>query len=151
MTDEWPPLQPVLTGVRGLCPRCGKGHLFNGFLTLKPKCEVCDFDYSFADPADGPAFFVICFACVPSVLLGVWQQVAFETPYWVHLLTTLPFMLITCIPPLRPLKGWLIASQYFYKAEEGKIDRDYVRSRHASSGDGEEITPPPVPTSGDDS
>jgi uncharacterized protein (DUF983 family) len=30
-------------------------------------------------------------------------------------------MLATCIPPLRPLKGWLVASQYFYKAEEGKL------------------------------
>lgn len=129
MTTDYPPLPPVRTGVRGLCPRCGQGHLFEGFLTLKPECEVCGLDYSFADPADGPAFFVICFGCVPSVLLGVWLQVAFEAPYWVHLLTTMPFMLLTCILPLRPLKGWLVASQYFYKAEEGRIDHDYVRPK----------------------
>ncbi|MDE1992783.1 MAG: DUF983 domain-containing protein, partial [Rhizobiaceae bacterium] len=46
-----------------------------------------------------------------------------QVPYWVHAFTTLPFMLLTCIPPLRPLKGWLVASQYFYKAEEGKLAR----------------------------
>ena len=45
---------------------------------------------------------------------------AFQAPYWVHLITTLPFLLLTCIPPLRPLKGWLVASQYYYKAEEGQ-------------------------------
>ncbi len=28
-------------------------------------------------------------------------------------------MALTCIPPLRPLKGWLVSSQYFYKAAEG--------------------------------
>ncbi|PZM14770.1 DUF983 domain-containing protein [Rhizobium tubonense] len=119
--DTWPPLPPVQTGIRGRCPRCGQGHLFSGFLTLRPSCEVCGLDYSFADPADGPAFFVICFACIPSVALALWIEVAFNAPYWVHIFTTLPFMLLTCIPPLRPLKGWLVASQYFYKAEEGKL------------------------------
>ncbi len=118
--DAWPPLPRSQTGLRGRCPRCGQGHLFEGFLTLRPSCEVCGLDYSFADPADGPAFFVICFACIPSVALAVWLEVAFQAPYWVHAFTTLPFMLLTCIPPLRPLKGWLVASQYFYKAEEGQ-------------------------------
>ncbi|QKC87985.1 DUF983 domain-containing protein [Mesorhizobium sp. NZP2234] len=118
---EWPPLSPIETGIRGRCPRCGEGHLFEGFLKLRKGCEVCGLDYSFADPADGPAFFVICFACVPSVVLALWIEVRFEAPYWVHLFTTLPFMLLTCIPPLRPLKGWLVASQYFYKAEEGRM------------------------------
>jgi uncharacterized protein (DUF983 family) len=28
---------------------------------------------------------------------------------------------------LRPLKGWLVCSQFFHKAEEGKIDYDYRR------------------------
>ena len=121
MDTEYPPLPPMQTGIRGRCPRCGQGHMFKGFLTLKKECEVCGLDYSFADPADGPAFFVICFACVPSVLLGVWLEVAFSAPLWVQLLVTGPFMFATCIPPLRPLKGWLVASQYFYKAEEGKL------------------------------
>ncbi|CAH0342701.1 DUF983 domain-containing protein [Rhizobium sp. CECT 9324] len=123
MNEQWPSLTPFQTGLRGRCPRCGRGHLFNGFLTLKPKCEACGLDYSFADPADGPAFFVMCFACVPSFLLGVWIEVAFQPAWWVHFLTTLPFMALTCIPPLRPIKGLLVASQYFYKAEEGRLVR----------------------------
>jgi uncharacterized protein (DUF983 family) len=136
--DQWPPLPPVQTGIRGRCPRCGQGHLFSGFLTLRPSCEVCGLDYSFADPADGPAFFVICFACIPSVALALWIEVAFNAPYWVHIFTTLPFMLSTCIPPLRPLKGWLVASQYFYKAEEGKLAGASVRGRERT------IPAPPV-------
>lgn len=119
---DYPPLSPLKTGLRCRCPRCGRGRLFKGFLTLAPRCEVCGLDFSFADPADGPAFFVICFCCVPAVLFGVWIEVAFQAPYWVHLFTTLPVLLLTCIPPLRPLKGWLVASQYFYKAEEGRLD-----------------------------
>ncbi|EHM01786.1 hypothetical protein HMPREF9946_01853 [Acetobacteraceae bacterium AT-5844] len=120
-THDWPALPPLHTGIRGRCPRCGEGHLFQGFLKLRPGCEVCGLDYSFADPADGPAFFVICFACVPSVVLALWIEAQFGPPYWVHLLTTLPFMLLTCVPPLRPLKGWLVASQFFFNAEEARF------------------------------
>ena len=119
--QEWPPLSPVSTGIRGKCPRCGQGRLFKGFLSLRPSCEVCGLDYSFADPADGPAFFVTCFGCIPAVFLGVWIEVVYEAPYWVHLVTTLPVLLLTCIPPLRPLKGWLVCSQYYYKAEQGRL------------------------------
>lgn len=120
---HYPPLEPWRVGIRGRCPRCGEGRLFDGFLKLAPKCEVCGLDYSFADPADGPAFFVICFACVPSVELAVWLEVAFGASLLTQFLVTGPFMLLTCIPPLRPLKGWLVASQFFYKAEEGKLVR----------------------------
>lgn len=114
-------LIPWRVGMRGRCPRCGLGRLFNGFLTLAPECDVCGLDYSFADPADGPAFFVICFACVPSVYFAVWAEVTYQPSLWFHAFVSLPIVLLTCIPPLRPLKGWLVASQYYHKAEEGRL------------------------------
>ncbi len=119
--EEWPKLPPARTGILGRCPRCGVGHLFGGFLKLRASCEHCGLSYGFADPADGPAFFVICFGCIPSVIFTLWLQVHFDPPYWVHLVTSLPFVLLTCIVPLRPLKGWLVCSQFFYKAEEGRL------------------------------
>ena len=102
-------------------------------MTLAPHCEVCGLDYSFADPADGPAFFVLCFGCVPAAVLAVWIEMRYQAPYWVHLFTTLPFLLVTCILPLRPLKGWLVASQYHYKAEEGRLDTEYYASRRKTA------------------
>jgi len=120
----WPRLEPVRTGIRGRCPRCGQGHLFDGFLKLCERCEVCDLAYSFADPADGPAFFVICFACIPAVAFALVLQVKLDPPLWVHLFTSLPVLLLTCLAPLRPLKGWLVCSQYYFKAREGRIVRD---------------------------
>jgi uncharacterized protein (DUF983 family) len=50
---------PIMRGLRCRCPRCGKGKLFDGFLTMAPRCEHCGLDYSFVDTADGPAFFVM--------------------------------------------------------------------------------------------
>jgi uncharacterized protein (DUF983 family) len=125
MTDmtSYPRLEPYDVGVRGRCPRCGEGHMFEGFLKLRPSCEVCGLDYSYADPADGPAFFAITFACLPSACFAVWLELAYQAPYWVHVFTTFPIMLATLIPPLRPLKGWLVASQYYHKAQEGRLVR----------------------------
>ncbi|MDX3885068.1 MULTISPECIES: DUF983 domain-containing protein [Sphingomonadales] len=117
----WPKLEPIRTGLRGRCPRCGQGHLFQGFLKLRDGCEVCGLSYDFADPADGPAFFVICFGCVPAVTFALLLEIWLSPAWWVHLVTSLPFLIVTCVLPLRPLKGWLVCSQFFFKAGEGRI------------------------------
>ncbi|MBM0206426.1 DUF983 domain-containing protein [Micromonospora sp. STR1s_5] len=114
--------QPIIsTGLRCRCPKCGQGKLFDGFLTLKPRCEVCGLDYSFADPADGPAFFVMMTMAIPATAFGLWIELAYEPAFWVHLVTTIPFLLLSCIPPIRPLKGLLVASQFVHKAEETRF------------------------------
>lgn len=116
---------PAVTGIKGLCPRCQQGRLFSGFLKLAPRCNACGLDYSFADPADGPAFFSMSIVAFPALGFGLWLQLSYQTPYWVHLVTTLPLTAAAGILLLRPLKGWLVCSQYFHKAEEGSIDRDW--------------------------
>jgi uncharacterized protein (DUF983 family) len=118
---RWPSLPPVSTGLRGLCPRCGRGHIFDGFLTIRDHCEVCGLDYAFADPADGPAVFVQLFACVPGVIFILILAIAWDPPLWVYLVIGLPVVVISTVGPLRPIKGWLIASQFYFKAEEGKL------------------------------
>lgn len=112
-------LQWILkTGWSGLCPRCGKGHMFRSWLKLRDECDECGLNYRFAAPDDGPAFFSLCIVAFPLVFLIVWVQVAFDPPWWVHLLTSGPLMLIGCILPLQPIKGWLVASQYVNRAQE---------------------------------
>ena len=51
--------QAIVAGLRCACPRCGRGKLFQGFLSLRPRCEVCGLDYGFADSGDGPAVFIV--------------------------------------------------------------------------------------------
>ena len=63
------------------CPRCGKGKLFRGFLTLRPRCEVCGLDYCFADAGDGPAVFIILFAGFIVVGAALITEVIYQPPY----------------------------------------------------------------------
>ncbi len=119
---------PMRTGIRGRCPRCQEGHLFSGYLKLAASCEVCGLDYSFADPADGPAFFAMSIVGVPALVVAVWLDLAFDAPYWVQLVTTFPLTILACMALLRPFKGWLVCSQYFHRAGEGQLVRDEDRT-----------------------
>jgi uncharacterized protein (DUF983 family) len=74
-----------------------------------PHCDACSLDYSFADPADGPAFFVMMTGAVPATAFGIWLELTYSPPLWVHAVTTLPIVLIACTLPLRFFKGWLVA------------------------------------------
>ena len=119
MTDE--PL-PIARGLRGRCPRCGKGKLFQGFLTLRPACDQCGLDFNFADAGDGPAVFVILVGGAIVVFAALITEVVYQPPYWLHALLWLPLILLVTLGPLRPIKGLLIAVQYHHKAAEGRLE-----------------------------
>ncbi|AWM87886.1 DUF983 domain-containing protein [Microvirga sp. 17 mud 1-3] len=114
---------PALTGLAGHCPRCGKGHLFTGYLTLRPSCEVCGLDYSFADTGDGPAFFVMSIVGIVVVALALWVEFAFEPPIWLHIVMWFSLSVILSIALVRPLKGLMVALQYHHKAGEGRFGK----------------------------
>jgi uncharacterized protein (DUF983 family) len=109
-------------GLRCRCPRCGEGRLFDGFITPKPRCEACGLDYGFADPADGPAFFIMMTMAFPVTAFGIWLELTYDPPVWIHAISTLPLLLLACVPIIRPLKGFFIASQYIHRAEEGRFE-----------------------------
>lgn len=115
------PPSPMVAGLKGRCPRCGKGRLFQGFLTVRPRCEYCNLDFSFVDSADGPAVFVSFFSGAVVAASALAVELLYAPPYWVHALLWVPLVLITTLLPLRPAKGLLIALQYHHKAEEGRF------------------------------
>jgi uncharacterized protein (DUF983 family) len=108
----------IACGWKGKCPRCGEGHMFQSWLKVADVCDVCRLDFRFAAPDDGPAFFSLCIVAFPLAFFIVWLQVAFDPPWWVHLFTSLPVMVLGTLLPLRPIKGWLVASQYVNRAQE---------------------------------
>ena len=121
--NYYPQLSPFSTGMRGKCPRCGRGSLFDGYLTVGKTCNNCKLDFSFADAGDGATWFVMLFACVFGVgsILGI--EVAYAPPVWVHVLIAIPVLIILPTLMLRPVKGLLIAQQWNTDARQGEIDK----------------------------
>jgi uncharacterized protein (DUF983 family) len=117
-------VSPYTAGLRCRCPRCGEGKLFAGYLTLAPRCERCNLDFSFAEAGDGPAVFVILIAGFIVVGSALVVEAMWRPPYWLHAALWLPLLLILTLGLLRPLKGLLVALQFHHKAEEGRVDRD---------------------------
>jgi uncharacterized protein (DUF983 family) len=111
----------ALAGLACACPRCGKGKLFQGFLTLRPRCEMCGLDYGFADAGDGPAVFIMFFAGFIVVGAALVTEILYRPPFWVHAALWLRLILIGTLGPLRPMKGLLIALQFHHKAAEGRL------------------------------
>nr|WP_246742348.1 DUF983 domain-containing protein [Microvirga splendida] len=106
-----------------MCPRCGKGHVFKGFLTVQPKCEVCGLDLAFTDTGDGPAFFVMSFVGIVVVALALWAEFTYEPPIWLHLVMWTALSIVLSLLLVRPLKGVLMNLQYHHKAEEGRFEK----------------------------
>ena len=110
--------------MRGLacrCPRCGQGKLFDGFLTLRKRCEACDLDYAFIDTGDGPAIFIMMLAGAIVVGAALIVEVKYQPPFWVHAALWGPLILITTLLPLRAMKSLLIALQFHHKAAPGRL------------------------------
>ena len=116
VTTDYPPVSLTTAAFGCRCPRCGRGKVFAGLLTVVPRCPVCGLDISAQDAGDGPAVFVILILGAVVVLLAAVVEIKFAPPIWVHVVLWLPTTLGGAILLLRPLKACLIALQYRHLA-----------------------------------
>lgn len=93
--------------------------MFDGVLSVTPRCAVCGLDISAQDAGDGPAVFVILLLGAIVVGLAAIVEIKFSPPLWVHAMLWLPVTLAGAILLLRPLKAGLIALQYRHLALGG--------------------------------
>ncbi len=121
MSDNYyPALSPLKTGLAGKCPRCGRGKLFDGYLTVAKSCASCGLSFDFADGGDGAAWFVMLIVGFLGVgsILGI--EVAYQPSFWVHVLIAIPLLVVLPLVLLRPVKGMLLCQQWKTGAGEGR-------------------------------
>lgn len=116
MNAEFPRVSLAAAALLCRCPRCGRGKVFAGLLTVVPQCSVCGLDISAQDAGDGPAVFVILILGALVVLLAALVEIKFAPPLWVHVVLWTPTTLAGAVLLLRPLKAGLIALQYRHLA-----------------------------------
>jgi uncharacterized protein (DUF983 family) len=118
MSGAGPAVDPIVAGLTGRCPRCGRGALFAGFLAVAPACTVCGLDLRGQDSGDGPVAFIVLIVGMVVVGAALVVEVRYGWPVWLHLLVWLPLTAVLAVGMLRPLKGLLIALQYRHRRHE---------------------------------
>lgn len=110
----------VKKALRCKCPRCGEGALYRGpySLEMHDKCSECGLDYTKNDSADGPAVFMIFILGALCVPIAIWLDFAMHPPLWVHAVLWSVVGLILTVLGLRPLKSYVMALQYKYRASD---------------------------------
>ncbi len=113
----------IRTAFLGLCPRCGKGKLFDGYLSIAKQCNACGQDFSLFDPGDGPAVFVVLI--VGAIVCGaaLYVEFTYQPPYWVHAVLWIPLITVLTFGLLRLAKSLLLVLQYKHKAGEGRVTK----------------------------
>jgi uncharacterized protein (DUF983 family) len=113
-----PQISILQAALRCRCPRCGKGKLFKGLLTLQPACPVCGLDLGQADTGDAGAVGVIMVLGAIVVGLAFWVEFRFEPPLWVHAILWPAVTLPLAVLIMRPAKAALVAAQFRHRPTE---------------------------------
>lgn len=105
-------------GLSCRCPACGEGRLFEGYLTVRPRCAVCGLDFAAEDSGDGPAAFIVLIVGTVVVSAVVMVEVRHAPPLWLHLVLWLPLTLGGVLLLLRPAKALMIALQHRHRRQD---------------------------------
>jgi uncharacterized protein (DUF983 family) len=116
--SRYPATSPLTTGLACRCPRCGRGALYKGYLTIAERCAVCGLDLGKADSGDGPAVFLIFILGAVAVGLAFILQFALELPAWLTWTILVSVVLGGALLLLRPAKAIMVALQYKNRAGE---------------------------------
>ena len=119
MSGEIPAITPLKAALSCRCPRCGKGKLYDGLLSVAKQCSACGLDLAAQDAGDGPAVFVILILGAIVVGLAILVEIVFAPPLWVHFVLWTPVIIVGAIALLRVMKAWLIAMQYRHHLLDG--------------------------------
>jgi uncharacterized protein (DUF983 family) len=106
---------PVRAGLRLRCPQCGRGELYQSYLSLRERCQACGADFRAADPGDGPAVFVVLLVgAIVTPLLFVLQALGWSIG--LALAVTIAAAIALSLALLPVAKSLLFALQWKHKA-----------------------------------
>ena len=106
-------VQAMWRGFRGRCPACGEGRLFRSFLKVNESCAECGEELHHHRADDFPAYLVIVIVGHIVVPLVLAVETNLAPSYWVHLALWLPLTLGLSLSLLQPVKGVVVAVQWF--------------------------------------
>ncbi len=92
-------------GARGLCPACGVGRAFAGYLAVMPECAACGAPLGELRADDAPPYFTILIVGHLMVPMIYGMEAWIRPALWVHAAVWLPLCVVLSMALLRPVKG----------------------------------------------
>jgi len=105
-------------GFRRLCPRCGQGRMFAGYLSVREACEACKMAFEPLRSDDAPPYFTLFIVghLVISLYLLLWPYMPY--PDWVHAVIWCSLTLVLSLVMLPFVKGGTMAIIFRTKASQ---------------------------------
>jgi uncharacterized protein (DUF983 family) len=100
------------TAITQKCPACKKGGLFYGVMMIHKECTVCNMHIPQSDLADGPIFISMCIILFIFTPLFVVMELKYSLPIYMHLIISLPILIIAAIYFARAGRAFMIAHKY---------------------------------------
>jgi uncharacterized protein (DUF983 family) len=105
------------------CPNCGKGHLYQSYLKLVDRCEVCGEPLGHIRADDLPAYFTIFI--VGHVVVGLMlAAVQFHISNWIGVPVSLVVTVAMTLSLLPMVKGAVAAHLWRLKLPKGSVEAE---------------------------
>lgn len=115
-----PPLTTLLfRGVSRVCPHCGQGALFEGYVKLVPACAVCGQSFAHIHADDAPPWLTIVVVghIMISLVMAIEMNFRFPIMYEVPALVLLAVVLTAMLLPV--CKGVCVAVLWTVTSKDG--------------------------------
>jgi len=99
----------IWRGIRGLCPRCGQGKLFQSYLKQNEFCPFCQEDLSRFRADDGPAWLTILLTGHLIIPVAVYFSMSEVLPQAVAIAIVLLLTILAVLVILPRTKGLFIS------------------------------------------
>ncbi len=103
-----PGLTPILRGLRGRCPACGKGRLFSGYLRQEAACSHCGEPTGLIRAEDGPPWLTVLILGPLLAPLSYIVSMKSPAPLWISLIALGGFAIGAVLFLLPRIKGGFI-------------------------------------------
>jgi uncharacterized protein (DUF983 family) len=106
----WP---AIAKGLRGLCPACGKGHMFRAYLKVNDVCPECGEEFFHQRADDAPPYLtILVVGHIVGSLMLLTETFWPDAPIWLHAMIWPTLALLLSLWFLPVFKGGLIAYQW---------------------------------------
>ncbi len=105
--------QALMRGLRGRCPNCGHGKMFNRFLKVADRCPECGEELFHQRADDFPAYLVILLVGHIVVSLELFVESEYAPAIWLQIAVWVPLTIGLALGLIQPIKGAVVALQWF--------------------------------------